>query len=454
MQETDPAVFVMLGYFLITALLSVGFFVLLFKHLGLRRRFRPVVDTEAEVRRLKQEGVDKLTEILEQAKASRAEHAKLVEENSALSQRRDQLQEELVPLEELHSDIEDGFQPPHFELDDHAQYVIAIKQIKEQQKQLARSKTAVVCPTEWTVGDSRSEGRKMTNRNIRMALRSFNNECDVIISKVTWRNIGQVKSRIQKSRDALDNLNESNRVFITDEFLELKLREADLVNQERLKKEEEKQRLREEREREREEAKAQREIIAEMRRQEALEQEKVRMLEAARERLKAASPEHRSALEAEVEEIEQQLSEAALAKGRLTAMAEHTRIGHVYVISNRGSFGERMVKIGMTRRLEPMDRVKELGDASVPFPFDLHAMVFSEDAPALEKELHGAFEEKRVNRVNNRKEFFAVSPEDVGVILQTKLPDTPFDPAAESLEFAASSANGMKSDSPTVSVVA
>ncbi|MEQ9074536.1 MAG: GIY-YIG nuclease family protein [Sandaracinaceae bacterium] len=95
------------------------------------------------------------------------------------------------------------------------------------------------------------------------------------------------------------------------------------------------------------------------------------------------------------------------------ARAQLTRSGHVYVISNLGSFGEGVYKIGMTRRLEPLIRVKELGDASVPFSFDVHAMIYSEDAPALERALHVEFDGRRVNRVNTRKEFFRVSLAEV-----------------------------------------
>jgi hypothetical protein len=89
-------------------------------------------------------------------------------------------------------------------------------------------------------------------------------------------------------------------------------------------------------------------------------------------------------------------------------MAQQTRQGWVYIISNIGSFGENVYKIGMTRRLDPMERVNELGDASVPFPFDVHAMIFSEDAPALETALHQAFESQKTNLVNGKKEFFNV----------------------------------------------
>jgi hypothetical protein len=90
----------------------------------------------------------------------------------------------------------------------------------------------------------------------------------------------------------------------------------------------------------------------------------------------------------------------------------------VYVISNYGAFGPKMVKIGMTRRLDPMDRVRELGDASVPFRYDVHALVFSEDAVGLETHLHHTLADQRVNRVNNRREFFYARPDEVKVILE------------------------------------
>ena len=111
--------------------------------------------------------------------------------------------------------------------------------------------------------------------------------------------------------------------------------------------------------------------------------------------------------------LEQQLAEAEAKEERAKSMAEQTRKGHVYVISNIGSFGEDVYKIGLTRRLEPMDRVKELGDASVPFPFDVHAMIYTDDAPALETALHREFHSQRVNAVNIRKEFFSVDLEEI-----------------------------------------
>ena len=117
-------------------------------------------------------------------------------------------------------------------------------------------------------------------------------------------------------------------------------------------------------------------------------------------------------------------------------MAELPRAGYVYVISNGGSFGPQMFKVGMTRRLEPLDRVKELGDASVPFPFDVHALVYTDNAPRLERELHEALAAHRVNRVNFRKEFFRAEMDVVRTVVHSRFPGIPFDEAAESQEYA------------------
>ena len=119
--------------------------------------------------------------------------------------------------------------------------------------------------------------------------------------------------------------------------------------------------------------------------------------------------------------------------------AQLTKSGHVYIVSNLGSFGEGIYKIGMTRRLEPLDRVKELGDASVPFPFDVHAMIYSQNAPSLESALHRAFDERRVNLVNTRKEYFRVELDEiVTVVDQSKdddVAEVTFTLAAEAEEY-------------------
>lgn len=123
------------------------------------------------------------------------------------------------------------------------------------------------------------------------------------------------------------------------------------------------------------------------------------------------------------------------APGRARAMATRTRSGYVYVVSNNGSFGRGVVKIGLSRRLDPAERVRELGDASVPFDFDVHAMIYSDDAPALERALHGEFHRLRVNRQNCRKEFFRAGLDDVERAVRRLAPEAVFFRDMEAQEY-------------------
>lgn len=435
MDTASIIVICFLLYLIFTTVLSALFFSKNKKLKILNKKYSPIISVEKQVEEARAKSVKQIKQMInDKNEASKM----LTDINKLLADKQKELKNiklDLANITDEHQLNLDGFKPAVFELDDHAEYVIAIKILKERQKDLIRRKEAVVCPIDWTVGDSRREGKKAVGRMIRLTLRAFNNECDLMIKNLTWKNAERTKDKIYRLAEILDDLNESMQISITNEFIDLKIKEVDLNNAEKLKKEEEKERLRTQRELEREEAKAQREYYAEVKRQENLERKKQDALLAARERLSIASEEHRNAIENEIKTIEAELSEAIMQKGRLLSMAQQTRIGHVYIISNRGSFGERMVKIGMTRRLEPMDRVKELGDASVPFPFDVHAIIFSEDAPKLERELHDIFSSKRVNKVNNRKEFFSIDINDLEVKIHEKIPDIPFDKNAASMEY-------------------
>jgi len=406
-------------------------------------RFSDQISVEEQLRSAKQNASSEIKNLLNEIQKRKATLADLEDDIEKQNAILFKLNADLDVVSSEHELFLDGYKHPAFQFDDHAVYVMAVKKIREKQKDVIRRKEAVVCPTEWTVGDSKREGAKAINRLTRLTLRAFNNECDLMIKNLTWKNAERTKDKIWRLAEILDGLNESMHVTITARYIGLKIQEVDLVNEEKLKKEEEKERLRAQRELEREEAKAQREYLAEVKRQEKLERDKEIALKAARDRLAIASEEHRAAVALEIANIETELSEAILAKGKLLSMAEQTRIGHVYVISNRGSFGDRMVKIGMTRRLEPMDRVKELGDASVPFPFDVHAIIFSEDAPKLEKELHSEFASSRVNKVNNRKEFFHLKLEELEQVLQRKIPDIPFERNSPSLEYVQSQSESL-----------
>lgn len=272
---------------------------------------------------------------------------------------------------------------------------------------------------------------------IHFAVDAFNGKVDTALAKVKSDNFGKIKQEIT---DAFYLVNHNGAPFrnarITHEYLDARLDELnwavatyELQRQER----EEQKAIREQM---REEERAQREIEKAIQDAEKEERMLQKALEKARKELASANDEQRQQFEAQLAELEGKLKEAESRGQRALSMAQQTRRGHVYVISNIGSFGEQVFKVGMTRRLDPLDRVKELGDASVPFEFDVHAIIYSEDAPTLEKELHREFEQKAVNRVNPRKEFFRLPLIDIRHAVETRgLSEVHWTMKAEAVEY-------------------
>ena len=259
------------------------------------------------------------------------------------------------------------------------------------------------------MNESRSQGVKMQMATIKLLLRAFNGECDSFIARVNYKNITTLQKRIDASYTAINKIGKSsNMVSISDKYRDLKQYELAIVHE----YQEWKQREREEqariREQIREEERASKELEKAKKEAEKEARRNAEALSKARAEVEGANEKQKEKLLNQIQELEKRMQEME-EKSRYISQAMLTKSGHVYIISNVGSFGEDMLKIGMTRRLEPMDRVKELGDASVPFPFDVHAMIRTSDAPSLENALHKHFEERRVNLENSRKEFFYVS---------------------------------------------
>jgi len=269
--------------------------------------------------------------------------------------------------------------------------------------------TAAICPTEWTVNGNKADGRKMTKLNKKNMLYAFNGECDALIAKVKWNNATKSIERLEKAYAAINKLGTINNITLSYEFYELKKQELALVHEYENKKQDEKEEQRRIREQMREEEKVQRDIERAQREAEEDERRYQKALQRVKEDLRYASKDELDELNNKLSELQQKLKEAEERKQRALSMAQLTKAGHIYIISNIGSFGEDIYKIGMTRRLEPLDRVRELSDASVPFRYDVHAVIYSEDAPKLERDLHKEFDDRRINRVNGRKEFFKVS---------------------------------------------
>ena len=333
--------------------------------------------------------------------------------------------------------VESGFYEPQYNLLDSDKYKHKLEQIKEKQKNMVRNKEAIICRTEWTVSGSKREGQKMTNRGIKLGLNAFNVQCDNAILKVNYKNILNMENRIEKIRDNIDKLLAPSHCSITEKYFNLKIKELHLAYEYEEKKQEEKEEQRQIKEQLREEQRAEAEIRKAQMQAEETERKLQKKLDEERLKLKKEKTNElkRRALEKRIQALEFQLEEAHQNKDRALSMAQQTKRGHIYIISNIGSFGENVFKIGMTRRLEPKDRVKELGDASVPFSFDIHAMIWSENAPSLEKELHNNFNKKRRNKINLRKEFFNVHLEEIESYCNNKGIKVQFTKLAEAREY-------------------
>lgn len=311
--------------------------------------------------------------------------------------------------EEKEDVIEYGLYKPHFDFDTSEKYKTAILNTREAEKLLIKNGRAAVCYTDWAVNGSVADGKKQTKRYVKLMLRAFNGECDTMIADVRWNNIAKMEIRLEKSFETINKLGETHTVSITNEYKELKLSELRLTYgyQELLHLEKEEQRMI--KEQMREEEKVQKEIERKQKEVEKQRKEAAELEKKMQEAIGQAKQEEAEKYQSKIAELQRQIENGQ----RAISQAQQTKTGYVYVISNIGSFGENVYKIGMTRRLEPMDRIYELGSASVPFEFDVHAMIKSDNAPELENSLHKHFSAKRINLVNSRKEFFFVTLEEI-----------------------------------------
>jgi predicted nuclease with TOPRIM domain len=354
-----------------------------------------------------------ITNVEEEIQNITAEKESLIQNSLDLQAQIARLENSLKALEEQEILVDHGFYEHKYRFETTEKYSERLDAIQEEQKRLIKDGLAAVCGTEWMLGNSKTEGRRMTRNQIKIALRSFNGECDAAIAKVNYKNLYAMKNRIEKAYNDLNRLSTVNHIFITQQYLDVRLEELDLIQEYHEKKQEELEEQRHIKEVMREEERVLREIEQAQKEAEEEENRYSKAIQKARIEAEKLSGEKQQQMLEKIQDLEQKLKDAQEQKERARSRAQMTRSGHVYVISNVGSFGEDVYKIGMTRRLEPMDRVKELGDASVPFRFDVHAMIYSEDAPALEYKLHRHFNEQRVNKVNERKEFFSVSLNDI-----------------------------------------
>ncbi len=319
-----------------------------------------------------------------------------------------------------------GLYEPLYDFANSELYKEKLQSVRNSQKAMIKSKSAVRYFDDWTVDGSKAKGKKMTNDNIKQIIRTFNVECESVVEKVKFNNIESIKKRIEKSFNDLNKINESNRVELTHKFLDLKIEELNLAYEYQVKKQEEKEEQKQLRERLKEEAKLQKELEEAKKN---ITKDLTHFNNALNDIINQLnnnnlSDEERNNLLLKQTDIEGKISKLNDELKDVDYRQSNQKAGYIYVISNIGAFGENIYKIGMTRRLNPQERIDELGSASVPFNFDVHAMIFTEDAPALENALHKSFDDKKVNMVNKRKEFFNVTLDEIKEVIKSNYDKT------------------------------
>lgn len=315
-----------------------------------------------------------------------------------------------------------GLYKPRYGFANSLEYKEKLDEVRKSQKEMIKSKNAVNGSTTWTVNGSKSQGVKMVNDIQKLLLRAFNSECDEIIGKVKYTNFDASQKKIINSSSTITKLGTCMSISISNKYLELKLEELTLAFEYQQKKHEEKELQKQARIEMREAAKLQKEIEEQRKK---IEKEQTHYQTAYEKLLKQLenNADNSDLLNKKIE-LEKQLKEIEKSISDIDYREANQRAGYVYIISNIGAFGENIYKIGMTRRLNPQDRIDELGDASVPFNFDVHAMIFSDDAPALETALHKAFEDRKLNMVNTRREFFNVTLDEIKEVVKNNFDKT------------------------------
>lgn len=348
-------------------------------------------------------------QLKEELKALHTQKEILTHTCSQLAITLNQLQSDIADLEtrkELHSY---GFHEPGYDFENAILYKNKLAEIKNQLKQLVKDKKATHHNQEWMMDQDKKKGNELILNTIKLSLRTFNSECETIIAKAKHNNLEASKKRIHKTFDELNALTALQEVSLSPEYLELKIAELYLKHQSEVKKQEEK-----------EESKVLKELESAKKK---LEKEACRFkktIEEIHSKLETASESEKKKLLKKLEETEPKLKNIEHTYEDLIRREESSRSGYVYILSNIGSFGEDIYKIGVTRKLDPQESIEALNSESVPFNFDVHALIFSEDALTLKEHLHKRFANNQVNKVNATKDFFKVPLSQIEEFVETE----------------------------------
>jgi len=339
----------------------------------------------------------------DQIAAAEQELARVQAEARASEEERSQVRDDIVNLRDIANLQEYGL----FDFENPAESSVALatelESVRSEIKRLVRAGDATVATSNFTFNNSAAKGRKFVNDMSKLLLRAYNAEAENCIKTVRAGNLDAAQKRLTTVSTQVERLGTMIDLRITSGYHRLRLKELELASRHLQSLQVEKEMERARRDELREQKKAEQELARE---KERLQKERTHYLNA------LAALEANGDLEG-AERLRAKLGDVEHAIENVDYRAANIRAGYVYVISNIGAFGPDVVKIGLTRRLDPMDRVNELGDASVPFRFDVHALFFADDAVAIEAMLHKEFADQRLNKVNLRREYFRATPEQV-----------------------------------------
>ena len=379
------------------------------------KKAKKIKELEQKIEHFENLEIKKAAELEEYIEKKEKEKEKLDNEFIETQLENDRLRKEVELYTETINLAEIGLYEPKYKFTSSLEAKEKLLHCRKRQKDMIKAGTAINRPQEFEYNGSKKEGKKALDSFSKQMLRCFNFETQVIIEKATVKNLEQSKKKINKSFEDINKLNERyTNLTINNRYKLYKLDELEIAYEYALKVEEEKEELRAQREKEKEEKALQKEINT---RKKIIDKdikhyEKI-IAELENKLSKAQTETEKEELQKQLHEQETHKEEKAKEKEELDYRQANATAGYVYVISNIGAFGKDVVKIGVTRRLDPLERIKELSSASVPFKFDVHALIFSDNAYKLESDLHKYFNDYRVNKVNLRKEFFRIPIDDI-----------------------------------------
>ena len=394
---------------------------------------RKCAQQHAEIAMARQRATQEVADTMRTARELRAHHA-------SSKTTYDRLRHEINVLQRASDDFSYGLYEPTFAFNAPEDYKRALVEAREQQRAVVSAGHAIRCKDTWTLGDNRKATARLQQQYAKALLRAFNGECTGAIARISWNNVTRTIERVKLAFEAINKLGSELQVEITPRYRDLKLDELRLEYELAQKRHDEKDEQREIQATQLAELQAQQELDRAREDAEADARRAQAALDAVRDQLAGAHGAELDEHLGKIAAIQRELSDAQEREAAAVARAQQTRAGYVFVLSNIGSFGDTVYKIGMTRRLDPMAHIRELGAGALPFRFDVHALIRTEDAPALEAKLHQELHDRRLNMVDPHSTFFHATLDEIEAFVKSQGLEIQVTRAPEAQQYRASNA--------------